>query len=166
MVSELKPVLGAEIPITGSPWMMTGMASLYGRSDLSSRMPPLANVTISNVPGIPVRLYMAGARMAHYYPVSIPYHGSALNITVQSYDGQMEFGLTACRRVLTQAESHEMVEYLLDALREIQALHPPASKEIDVAAVAETAALTEAVARKAVPRRAPAKRASRSAAVR
>ncbi len=139
VVSELKPVLGADIPITGSPWLLTGLASLYGRSNLASRLPPMANVAISNVPGIPIRLYMAGARMAHYYPVSIPYHGMALNMTVQSYDGQMEFGLTACRRALSQAESHELVEHLLEALREIQALHPPAAAEIDVAAEAATA---------------------------
>ena len=60
--------------------------------------------------------------MVHYYPVSIPYHGSALNITVHSYAGLLEFGLTACRRVLSQEESHEMIEHLRAALRKIEAL--------------------------------------------
>lgn len=152
VVSELKPVLGADMPITGSPWLMTGLASLYGRSDLASRLPPLANVTISNVPGIPMPLYMAGARMTHFYPVSIPYHGTALNITVQSYDGQMEFGLTACRRVLSQAETHELVGHLLAALREIEALAPVADGDaaVPVPAAAPTGAATdEAPARRA-----------------
>ena len=67
-------------------------------------------------------LYMAGAKMVHYFPVSIPYHGSALNITVQSYAGLLEFGLTACRRVLSQDESYELIEHLRTALREIEAL--------------------------------------------
>ena len=67
-------------------------------------------------------LYMAGAKMVHYFPVSIPYHGCALNITVQSYAGLLEFGLTACRRILSQDESYEMIEHLHAALREIQAL--------------------------------------------
>jgi hypothetical protein len=67
-------------------------------------------------------LYMAGARMVHYYPVSIPYHGSGLNITVQSYAGLLEFGLTACRRVVSQEESYEIVAHLQAALREIKAL--------------------------------------------
>jgi len=67
-------------------------------------------------------LYMAGARMVHYYPVSIPYHGSALNITVHSYAGLLEFGLTACRRILSQDESYELIEHLRAALREIEAL--------------------------------------------
>ena len=60
--------------------------------------------------------------MVHYFPVSIPYHGSALNITVHSYAGLLEFGLTACRRILSQDESYEMIEHLRTALREIEAL--------------------------------------------
>jgi len=122
VVRELKPVLGVNIPITGSPWLMTGLASLLGRSNLASRLPAAGNVVISNVPGPPMQLYVAGARIAHYFPVSIPYHGSALNITVQSYAGLLDFGLTACRRVLSQEESHEMIGHLKAALREIEAL--------------------------------------------
>jgi WS/DGAT/MGAT family acyltransferase len=122
VVKELKPVLGVDIPITGSPWLMTGLASLLGRSDLTSRIPAAGNVLISNVPGPPITLYMAGAKMVHYFPVSIPYHGSALNITVHSYAGLLEFGLTACRRILSQDESYEMIEHLRTALREIEAL--------------------------------------------
>src|SRR6516165_12451 len=122
VVKELKPILGVDVPITGSPWLMTGLASLLGRANLASRFAVAGNVVISNVPGPPITLYMAGARMVHYYPVSIPYHGSALNITVQSYAGSLEFGLTACRRVLSQDESHELVEHLQTALRELEAL--------------------------------------------
>ncbi|HEX7925820.1 MAG TPA: WS/DGAT domain-containing protein, partial [Bradyrhizobium sp.] len=129
VVRELKPVLGVDVPITGSPWLMTGLASLLGRSNLASRMPAAGNVLISNVPGPGQHLYMAGARMVHYFPVSIPYHGSALNITVHSYAGLLEFGLTACRRVLTQDESYEMIEHLRAALRAIEAL-PPVEAEI------------------------------------
>ena len=69
-------------------------------------------------------LFMAGAQMVHYFPVSIPYHGSALNITVHSYAGLLEFGLTACRRVLSQDESYELIEHLKKALKEIEALPP------------------------------------------
>ncbi|MFT4102143.1 MAG: WS/DGAT domain-containing protein, partial [Burkholderiaceae bacterium] len=122
VVRELRPILGVEVPIAGSPWLMTGIASLLGRSSLSSRMPAAGNVLISNVPGLPKPLYLAGAKIVHYYPVSIPYHGSALNITVHSYAGLLEFGLTACRRILSQEESYEIVEHLKTALREIEAL--------------------------------------------
>jgi diacylglycerol O-acyltransferase / wax synthase len=43
---------------------------------------------------------------------------------VQSYAGLLEFGLTACRRILSQDESYEMIEHLRTALREIEALPP------------------------------------------
>jgi WS/DGAT/MGAT family acyltransferase len=120
VVSELKPVLGADMPVLGSPWLMSGLASLFGRSNLASRLPPAANVVISNVPGVPTPLYMAGAKMLHFYPVSIPTHGLAVNITVQSYAGKLEFGITACRRVLSQDEAHELMGYMVDALDEIR----------------------------------------------
>jgi hypothetical protein len=51
VVREFKPVLGVNIPITGSPWLMTGLASLLGRSNLVGRVPAAGNVLISNVPG-------------------------------------------------------------------------------------------------------------------
>ena len=117
-------MLATDVPITGAPWLMTGLASLFGRSGLANRLPAVGNVTISNVPGLPMPLYMAGARMLHFYPVSIPYHSAALNITVQSYAGTMEFGITACRRVLSQAEAHELIELLRIGLKEIEALDP------------------------------------------
>ncbi len=63
---------------------------------------------------------MAGARMLSYYPVSIPYHGQALNITVQSYAGKMYWALTACRRALPQAEAYELIANLELALSEIE----------------------------------------------
>jgi WS/DGAT/MGAT family acyltransferase len=134
LIGGLKSILGADLPIAGSPWFMTGMASLYGRSNLAARLPALANLAISNVPGPAVSLYMAGARMARYYPVSIPYHGVGLNITVQSYAGEMEFGITACRRVLSQPEVQELTEHLLGSLRELQRLAPVAMQETQVPA--------------------------------
>ncbi len=156
VVSALKPVLGADTPIIGSPWLMTGLASLYGRSNLASRMSPMANATISNVPGLPVTLYMAGAKMVNYFPVSIPYHGAALNITVQSYAGKMEFGITVCRRVMTQAEAHELIEHLRAALHEIELLAPAQPAAIAAPAPAPTPAVAK---RPAPPRKRAAKKA-------
>jgi WS/DGAT/MGAT family acyltransferase len=79
---------------------------------MASHARPPFNVIISNVPGSPQPLYWNGALMRGFYPVSIPYEGQALNITALSYAGQLEFGLTGCRRsvphlqrVLTHLES-------------------------------------------------------------
>ena len=83
-----------------APWLMSGLASLYGRSRLANVLPPVANLIISNVPGVQAQLYFAGAKIISYYPVSIPAHGMALNVTVESYNGRLDYGLIACRRAL------------------------------------------------------------------
>ena len=137
VVRELKPVLGVDLPLTGTPWILSSLSSLYGRSKLARQLPPAGNVCISNVPGPPMTLYMAGARMVHYFPVSIPAHGVALNITVHSYGDLLEFGLTACRRVLSQSESYELIGYLKAALKEIEAL--PSVDAVAAAAAPEPA---------------------------
>jgi WS/DGAT/MGAT family acyltransferase len=156
VVRELKPVMGVDIPVTGAPWIMTNLASLYGRSNLSRHLRPVANVVISNVPGPAVPLYLAGARIVHYHPVSIPGHGLALNITVQSYAGSLEFGLTACRRVVSQEESYELVGYLQDALDEIRRL--PDAVEATPASASATASAPSPAPKSRRPR-------SKSAAV-
>jgi len=38
--------------------------------------------------------------MVGMYPLSIPFHGNALNITCTSYAGNLGFGLTGCRRTV------------------------------------------------------------------
>jgi diacylglycerol O-acyltransferase len=114
--------MATDFPTLGSPWMMSGFASLYGRSGLADRVPPQANVAISNVPGPPVTLYLCGAKLLSYYSVSIPYHGMALNITVQSYAGALDFGLTACRRALPASELGVLVKHLAAAYEELRTL--------------------------------------------
>ena len=93
------------------------MASLFGRSKLANKMPPVANVAISNVPGPKVALYMAGARMLTYYPVSIAVHSMALNVTVQSYNGALDFGLIACRKAMPDLP--ELARYMQQAHQEL-----------------------------------------------
>lgn len=61
---------------------------------------PPYNLIISNVPGPRTTQYWNGAKQVGAYPLSIPIHGMALNITCSSYDGQMGFGLTGCRRTV------------------------------------------------------------------
>jgi diacylglycerol O-acyltransferase len=92
-------LIPTDFPSLGAPWLLSGLVSLYGRSGLADRL-RVSNVAISNVPGSQLPLYLAGAKMLDYYPVSIVIHGVALNITVQSYMGQLCFGLIACRRAV------------------------------------------------------------------
>jgi len=63
----------------------------------AGHVPPTFNVVISNVPGPEEPRYFRGARLEAAYPMSIPIHGQALNITVNSYAGSICFGFTGCR---------------------------------------------------------------------
>jgi diacylglycerol O-acyltransferase len=133
--SQIKTAIPMDFPSFGAPWLMSGMASLYGRSRLANVIPPLANVAISNVPGSPVPLYLAGAKVATYLPVSIPAHGVGLNITVQSYDGVLGFGLTACRRAVPDPQAlaaylHSALAELLAAVRAKDAVAPAPVKPV------------------------------------
>jgi diacylglycerol O-acyltransferase / wax synthase len=80
--------------------------------------PPAFNVLISNVPGPRKPLYWNGARMQGVYPLSIPYEGQALNITVTSYAGSLEFGLTGCRRTVPHLQ--RLLGFLEDSLAELE----------------------------------------------
>jgi diacylglycerol O-acyltransferase len=71
---------------------------------IAGRMKPTFNVVISNVPGPEHPLYFRGARLEATYPMSIPVHGQALNITCNSYAGQMCFGFTGCRDTLPRLQ--------------------------------------------------------------
>jgi diacylglycerol O-acyltransferase len=77
---------------------------LYSRSSLSDVLPPTANITVSNVPGPRQTLYAAGAELLHIFPVSISTHGLALNITVQSYRDQLDFGFIAGANIIPHVE--------------------------------------------------------------
>lgn len=63
----------------------------------SSWARPGWNVVVSNVPGPEEPLYFRGARLDAIYPLSIPYHGYGLNITINGYAGTLNFGFTGCR---------------------------------------------------------------------
>lgn len=58
------------------------------------------NTTVSNVRGPDGPLYLAGARLVHFYPVSIPTDHAGLNHTGFSYNGVLWISAVACRDML------------------------------------------------------------------
>lgn len=78
---------------------------------------PPYNLVISNVPGPTKPLYYNGARLEGSYPLSIPHHGQAMNITVTSYNGSLEFGIIGCRRTVPRLQS--LLGYLDESLTEL-----------------------------------------------
>jgi len=76
------------------------------------------NLLVSNVPGSQLALYVGGARVPALHPVSaISDLTGALNITLFSYDGMLDFGLIACRELVPDVDT--LVGYLREALDEL-----------------------------------------------
>jgi hypothetical protein len=107
----------ADIPTFGTPMLLQLLAVAYGRSRLADSVPPPFNVVVSNVFFSRKPIYMAGARIEHVYPMSIPIHGQALNITVHGYVDGLDFGLMAGANVVPDAQHvAEMLTGELEAL--------------------------------------------------
>jgi diacylglycerol O-acyltransferase len=109
-LDDIRDVIPTNMTWLGAPIIITGLARLLNQARLAERLPAIVNVLISNVPGPKEPLYCAGAKMVNYFPVSIPSNGSVLNITVQSYLDNLDFGLIACRAAVPDIE--RMVEFL------------------------------------------------------
>jgi len=86
---------------------------------VSRRGAPPYNVIISNVPGPPVPIYIAGARQVANYPVAVILEGVGLNITVFSYQDRVDFGLIADRELIPDLD--RMIDSLNTALTELLA---------------------------------------------
>ena len=79
---------------------------------------PPYNLIISNVPGPRTTHYWNGAQLLGTYPLSIPINGMALNITCTSYDGNMAFGLTGCRRTVPHLQ--RLLTHLDDEVKALE----------------------------------------------
>ena len=122
-MGSVKSILPTNFPSIGMPWLIEAATALYGKAKVADRIPQVANVVISNVPGPPVPLYMAGARMLTNYPTSIITHGLALNITVQSYDQSLDFGLMADASAMPDVR--ELADAVTIAFDDLRALALP-----------------------------------------
>ncbi len=115
--SDLKDVIPTDFPSLLAPWVVGGAAKaafkVYSAAGLSHHLPMMANLVISNVPGPKAPLYMAGGRMLTFHPLSIVIHGVALNITIQTYAGQVDFGVIADKRAVP--EVHDLTNAILQA---------------------------------------------------
>ena len=76
------------------------------------------NLVVSNVPGADKPRYWNGAVIEGIYPVSIVMDGVALNITLTSYAGNLEFGLIGCQRTVPHLQ--RFLQYLEEGLAELE----------------------------------------------
>jgi diacylglycerol O-acyltransferase / wax synthase len=122
-MGSIKSILPTDFPSLGVPWLMEAVTALYGKAKVADRIPQVANVVISNVPGPPVPLYLAGGLMTTNYPTSIIVHGIALNITVQSYDQHLDFGLMADAAAMPDVR--DLADAITVAFDDLRALPRP-----------------------------------------
>lgn len=84
---------------------------------VSAAKPPF-NIVISNVPGPAEPLYWSGARLDGNYPMSIALDGQALNMTVVSNAGNLDFGLVGCRSSVPHLQ--RLLGHLNTALEDLE----------------------------------------------
>ncbi|HWH28472.1 MAG TPA: wax ester/triacylglycerol synthase family O-acyltransferase [Mycobacteriales bacterium] len=96
-------------------------ARAAARLRLVERVSPF-NLIVSNVPGPPVDLYYAGAKIVAYYPLSAIADGQGLNITVMSLAGGLHFGLIADRELVPDVDV--MAQYLAEELAALRSAVP------------------------------------------
>src|SRR5262245_20108439 len=95
------------------PALTARAARVVFATGLLHRIPPF-NLTISNVPGPNVPIYLCGAQLLAHYPLSVITDGQGLNITVIGYLGRLHFGLTSCRELVPDIE--DMAGYVAEEL--------------------------------------------------
>lgn len=81
-------------------------SKMLGRASLGvGRRAPLANCSITNVPGPSVPLYLCGARMTYFSAIMPIADGMGLVLAVTSYDGRIVISPTSCRDLMPDPEA-------------------------------------------------------------
>jgi WS/DGAT/MGAT family acyltransferase len=104
------------------PAVVARAMRMYSRLRIADRTAPPFNLVISNVPGPPGPLYFAGAKLEHFYPISALTDGQGLNMTVQSYHGNLDFGFVACRELVP--DLWRLTDLLQESLQELLDVTP------------------------------------------
>ncbi|WP_431920990.1 WS/DGAT/MGAT family O-acyltransferase [Nonomuraea jabiensis] len=128
LVSEAMRQIKERFALTSAYWLRELSESLpavlNGLADraafeLVGRMAPPINVIVSNIPGPQFPLRIAGVKLLAHYPVSVITNVSgALNITAFSYDGRLDVGIIACRKLVPDVWAFS--GYLREALDELK----------------------------------------------
>jgi WS/DGAT/MGAT family acyltransferase len=131
---------------------------------------PKIGLIVSNVRGPDVPLYMAGAQLVNYSPISIALDGIGLNVTGFSYNGTMWICAVSCREMMPDpAAFADCLRASLADIREAAADYAASGADEpslgDEAVLAEEASAAPA-AKPARARRSPPARPAKRAAAR
>ena len=102
-----REAIGGDLPARMSdlvpPAIVASVVRGLMRVEALRRLPAVANLIVSNVPGPPVPLYFAGARIESIYPFGPVYPGLAANLTMLGCEDHLDLGVVAGRRGATFA---------------------------------------------------------------
>jgi WS/DGAT/MGAT family acyltransferase len=145
---------GSHVP--AATLALTG--KLLGRATAGiGRRAPLANCTITNVPGPSQPLYLCGARMTYFSAIMPIADGMGLVFAVTSYDGRIVISPTSCRELVP--DPAQFAQCVRDSFQEILAAVRKAPVRRRRTAAARPAAPTPALRRASAPgRRSPTSR--------
>jgi diacylglycerol O-acyltransferase / wax synthase len=103
-----------------APPLLLGLASRAAwATNITDRVPRVANVVVSNVPGPPFPLYSCGAQVSGIYAASVLLAFAGLNVTLFSYMDRVDFGLTSDPDLLD--DPWEIADGIKHALAELMA---------------------------------------------
>ena len=92
-------------------------ARVYSGLRVADRHPVVHNLIISNIPGPPIPLYFAGAKLVALHPLGPILDGAGLNVTVLSNMDAIGFGMIGCRELIP--ELWDLVDAVPAALAEL-----------------------------------------------
>ena len=108
-----------QLPGMDASFMALG-AQLYSRLSLANRgMGPMFSTVVTNVPGPPIPIYSAGARMESMMGLLCLTDGLGLGHVVQSYTDEASIAFTADREMMPDPEFYRRcIEESFEELRE------------------------------------------------
>ncbi len=113
-----------------APPAVAALASrLIASTKLADRVNLPFNVVVSNVPGPPIPIYLAGAEIKGHFPVSAIVDGVGLNVTVVSTNGMLDFGFVSDRDLVPDLwNMAEFVQAELKSLSKAAGIKKPKKK--------------------------------------
>ncbi|HNN47377.1 MAG TPA: wax ester/triacylglycerol synthase family O-acyltransferase [Marmoricola sp.] len=108
----------SSIAYTGYLFAPVAFQTFTAMAGVKNPLPTTFNLCISNLAGPTRPLYLAGSKLEAVFPMSIPAHGFALNITVQSYAGWMNVGFVGDRDAVPHLQ--RLAVYCGEALTELE----------------------------------------------